>query len=335
MVTVLRAFLFFWFIIPFAVSSGETSLFTADSVMPVPGGQQIIQDSPLTSPILSSSPSLARTVGVGSAASGGDTLTIQIGLNGFSGPVDLFAAFSRSTDPETLYILNPDLSFQARSYSQIAQSVLSGYLPTGVMPWRSTVTGPLNETLFSKPVSTLPHGIYTLYFFATPAGNIQTYYLWVTTNLIIIEPDQFITYDIIPLTYNGVYYGGIKYSEEIGPHPAQKYYRVKRNSECNTQLQFQLAGNILNYVNANMLISDSDFGSNHDAMSDYVHMLDTYGYLNPQEVLYNSSAYWFYFYGNPASEVVDVNLPDRDDYYIHIVNEENETGYFNIKAYCW
>jgi hypothetical protein len=144
-----------------------------------------------------------------------------------------------------------------------------------------------------------------------------------------------IDYISIPMTYNGVYYGGSIYGETIGPKPAQKFYKVTRPSACTTNIQFQLAGNISNYVNANMLISDSDFGTPQDALADYQHMLNTYGYLNPQQVFYNNNTYWFYFYGNPASEVVDIESPNNSVYYIEIINEENELGYFNIKSYCW
>lgn len=144
-----------------------------------------------------------------------------------------------------------------------------------------------------------------------------------------------IDYVSIPMTYNGVYYGGSIYGESIGPKPAQKFYKVTRPSACTTNIQFQLAGNISNYVNANMLISDGEFGTPADALEDYQYMLNTHGYLNPQEVFYNNKTYWFYFYGNPASEVVDIDSPNDSVYYIEIVNEENELGYFNIKSYCW
>jgi hypothetical protein len=144
-----------------------------------------------------------------------------------------------------------------------------------------------------------------------------------------------LNYRNIPLTYNGVYYSGSFYGESIGPNRAQNFYAVTRPAACTTHIDFQLAGNIANYVNANILISDDDYGTTQDAMSDYLHMLNTYGYLNPYEIFYNNSTYWFYFMGNPAAEVVDIEPPDDSVYYIQVVNEENETGYYNIKVYCW
>ncbi len=144
-----------------------------------------------------------------------------------------------------------------------------------------------------------------------------------------------INYENIPLTYNGIYYIGSLYGEQIGPKPAQKFYSVTRPAACTTQVQFFLSGNVAGYVNANMLVSDADFGTTQDAMSDYTYMLSTYGYYNDVTTTYNGDTYYFNFNMSPDSEMFTRTGPTADVYYIEVVNEDSSGGYYNIKANCF
>ena len=77
--------------------------------MAVPEGQQIFPlYNQIASPIISSDPTQAMPVGVGSVAVGGDTVSIQVGLGQFSGPVDIyFGLYSPLIDPDNVFILTP------------------------------------------------------------------------------------------------------------------------------------------------------------------------------------------------------------------------------------
>ncbi len=152
---------------------------------PVPNNKQSFSYSPVDTPVVSSDPAQAKPVGIGSAASGGDTLGIQIGLNEFSGSVDIYGAFTVSTDPLHVNILNSNgTSFTSFSISDIMNALSTGVPPAGAGPWRANVTESINEDLFNMPVSSIPPGSYTVYLLATPAGSLNSYYLWITSFVI-------------------------------------------------------------------------------------------------------------------------------------------------------
>jgi len=124
---------------------------------------------------------LRQCIGVGDVATGGDTLSIQINLDQFSTPVDIYGAYILSTDPDNIYILNPDLTFQVFSVEEIVQAFSDGAFPVGIEPWIENTIGLIDETLFDMPTSGLPTGIYYLYLLVTPtAGSLDNYYLWET-----------------------------------------------------------------------------------------------------------------------------------------------------------
>jgi hypothetical protein len=121
-------------------------------------------------------------VGVGSVATGGNLLSIQIGLNPFSGPVDIYGAFRVSTDLDHLNVLNPDGStFTSFTLSEILNALATGTPPAGALPWQSNVICSINEHLFDIPVSSIPQGLYTIFLLVTPAGSLDNYYLWTTS----------------------------------------------------------------------------------------------------------------------------------------------------------
>jgi streptogramin lyase len=113
--------------------------------------------------------SILAPIGIGPVAAGGSILTTMVGLGKFSGPVDIyFAFFAPAIDPVNIYILTP-----------------SGFQPlanAGLVPWVPNTIGGLYETLIQDvPVSQIPSGTYTFYLAVTPAGNIDSFYLWQTS----------------------------------------------------------------------------------------------------------------------------------------------------------
>ena len=79
-----------------------------DGLIPVPGGKQGFIYSPSAAPENNPDPSLSKPVGIGSVASGGNILGIQVSLNQFAGPVDIYGAYRISTNPDHVNVLLPD-----------------------------------------------------------------------------------------------------------------------------------------------------------------------------------------------------------------------------------
>jgi hypothetical protein len=131
-------------------------------------------------------------IGVGSVASGGDTISVQVGLGQFSGPVDIyFAYYAPSVDPQNIIILTSNYTF-------IPLSVLDP-LHEGLTPWKINASSGVNESLASAlgniPISSLPPGTYTAYLLVTPAGSLDSYYLWSTA--------VYLADNVLPITVNG------------------------------------------------------------------------------------------------------------------------------------
>lgn len=137
-------------------------------VMPLPSAQQGFEYPPTADPVTAADPAVARPIGVGPVAEGGDTVRLRIGLPAFSGPVDLYVGImAPAIDPFHLYIVNPN-----------GQLVV---FETQLIAWKTAVTQPVDEFLFGDiPISALPPGQYHCYLLASPAGSLSSYYLWHT-----------------------------------------------------------------------------------------------------------------------------------------------------------
>jgi len=132
----------------------------------VPNGQQIFTYSQANEPLRDLDPSQARPIGIGSIATGGNTMDLQVDLGEFEGMVDIyFALYAPHLDLNNIYILNSDNIFQ-----------------TATVPWKQNTDGNINENLFgSIPISFLPTGTYYLGLLATPAGSaMENYHFWIT-----------------------------------------------------------------------------------------------------------------------------------------------------------
>ncbi|TAN39743.1 MAG: hypothetical protein EPN25_10340 [Nitrospirae bacterium] len=146
------------------------------SGIPLPAGRESFTFPAAESPVVALDPSLMNPFGFGPLASGGDILEFQLALAQFTAPVDLYIAYSVSTDPTNVFLVRPDLSIQTISI-QDAQQLLSGQPAPGIEPWQNNVAGPVDVNPFTLPATDLSAGIYTVYLLVTPAGRLDSYYL--------------------------------------------------------------------------------------------------------------------------------------------------------------
>jgi hypothetical protein len=153
-------------------SQEESFTVSSSSPTSLPAGKQIFPPYAATVyPLKDTDPVQAKPIGVGSVAAGGSYLSLNIGLNQFTGPVDIYLALSApAIDPNNIYLITPN-GFQP--------------LSAGLFPWKQNVTAAIDEKLFGDiQISSLPTGTYYFYLLVTPAGNLNNYYLW-STDLVI------------------------------------------------------------------------------------------------------------------------------------------------------
>ena len=144
------------------VVSGGTS-----SVIPVPTSQQGFTYSPIDVPVKSTDPAQAKPIGIGSVANDGDNLSLQIGFNQFSGPVDIYLGIFIKSIDSNIWLIKSDLNLQP--------------LSSGLVKWKENVTGPIDENLYGYiPVNNLPYGTYHLLLAVAPTGSLSSFYLWET-----------------------------------------------------------------------------------------------------------------------------------------------------------
>ena len=138
------------------------------AAIPLPTGQQIFPPFSAVSPFLSTVPSQAEPIGIGSIATGGDTFNVQIGLAQAASPMDVYFALSGpQLGPDTVFLTS------AGTLQPVSE---------GLVPWMSGVTGPVDITLLSDvPTSIIEPGLYTLYLAMAPHGSTSTFYLWMTS----------------------------------------------------------------------------------------------------------------------------------------------------------
>ncbi len=135
----------------------------------VPSGQQSFMYNPVASPVLSTDPAQSEPIGIGSLATGGDTISLQVGLGQFSALVNVYIGiYAPALDAVNIFIIQSDNS-----------------VSTEIEPWRENTGGNINAVLFGPiSVSTLPRGTYTVYFAVAPVGSLESFYLWITSFVI-------------------------------------------------------------------------------------------------------------------------------------------------------
>jgi hypothetical protein len=111
--------------------------------------------------VVDSDPSVAEPIGIGSAANGGDNLSLNVSLPQFSAPVDVcFGIYAPSLSSD-IFLLHPDMTLQP--------------LSAGLVPWISGTTGPVQQPLFGDiPWSALPYAEYMFFAMVTPSQPLST-----------------------------------------------------------------------------------------------------------------------------------------------------------------
>lgn len=151
----------------------------AASAMPVPAGQEFFQYAAVANPDNSSLAATAHPLGVGAVATGGDSVTLTVGLDHFSEPVDIYLGIYLPFLSEDIFLITEAGGVQPAS--------------AGLAKWRSGVTGGTDGAVFGNiPKDMLPVGEYIFYVLVTPANRLDHYYLW-STEFLITVPDKTIT----------------------------------------------------------------------------------------------------------------------------------------------
>ena len=156
------------------VSVGTTPIafgrFVAEPMIPSPRGANSF--APYTDaviPLLDSDPSMAKPIGLGTIAEVGAILSLSVGANKFSSPMDVYLAISMPTiSPSGLFLFTS-----------------SGLKPlsAGLLPWKSSVTDMSGVVVPDLDALILPTGTYTFYLLVVPSGTpaaslFVDYYLW-------------------------------------------------------------------------------------------------------------------------------------------------------------
>ncbi len=140
--------------------------------LPVPMGRHTIEFPAISTPVLSAITDESRPIAVGPIATGGNTITIQVGIEQYAVPVDMYAAFSTSTDPDTIVNIMPNLTFQRLSLAEVVSALTTGQPPAGAVAWMSNVSAPVNTTLFAGlPAAGIPPGKYIAHLLVIPHGG--------------------------------------------------------------------------------------------------------------------------------------------------------------------
>ena len=144
---------------------------TSSSTIPVPSAPNVFTFPAIVSPVLSTNAARTKPLGVGDVAAGGGMLSLQMALDQFAGPADIyFLIYIPILDPNNIYQLTSSGTLQT--------------LSTEPAPLHPNVTGPVSESIFGNiPTSALPHGQYFFAVLVTPPGDhsLTKFYIWVTS----------------------------------------------------------------------------------------------------------------------------------------------------------
>jgi len=147
---------------------GTIGLNAAAPLMQLPDTQTVIPPyGAIVSPVLSTEPTQAMPVAVGSIAQGGSTFTLGLQTEQFTGPADIYVAlFAPALDPANIYLVTP--------------TGIQTLASAGLVPWMTSVPG-LNSVPFGTiPASSLPPATYTIFLAITPFGTLNAFDVWET-----------------------------------------------------------------------------------------------------------------------------------------------------------
>ncbi|MCP4578051.1 MAG: beta-propeller fold lactonase family protein [Deltaproteobacteria bacterium] len=156
------------------ISVGKTPIafgnFVAEPRIPSPKGANVF--TPYTDSVLpfrDSDPSKAKPIGMGTIAGVGSILSLLVGANEFSSPMDVYLGLSMpAIDPSKLYL------FTSAGLKPIS---------AGFLPWKSSVTDISGVVVSEYDALLLPTGNYAFFLRVVPAGTpaanlSMNYYQW-------------------------------------------------------------------------------------------------------------------------------------------------------------
>ena len=156
------------------VSVGTTPIAFGNSLaepkIPSPRGANVF--TPYTHaviPFRDSDPGKAKPIGMGTIAGVGATLSLSVGANKFSSPMDVYLGLSMpAIDPANIYL------FTSAGLKPIS---------AGLLPWKSSVTDISGVVVSDYDALLLPTGAYGFYLRVVPAGTAaanlsMNYYQW-------------------------------------------------------------------------------------------------------------------------------------------------------------
>ncbi len=191
---------------------------SAQDILPVPTGAQRFVYEPVDSPVLSSDPAQAEPIGIGPAATGGDTLAIRVKAD-FDGPVNVsLGIYAPSIDDVNVYFMAPQDFLQPVSNGIIESETQSSSISNAssydsedggsesgdgsenhgsvginhtaldnFILWKTGITS-LDQNIGTLSTSDLPAGVYTLIFTVRPSqsgdSGSKNYYRWTTYFLV-------------------------------------------------------------------------------------------------------------------------------------------------------
>lgn len=171
--------------------------------MAVPSGHQSFTYAPVDVPVLSNDPAQAKPIGVGSVATGGNTLDVRVDIGPFDGPVDAtLTVYAPAVDSDDLFFVDShdqwkSISEAVREDEDEARTTAesNGNRGDALRPmkqfddrivWKNTTTG-INESVLAGSLVNVPRelsGVYTVTLVVRSHGNHDNYYRWVTQFII-------------------------------------------------------------------------------------------------------------------------------------------------------
>jgi hypothetical protein len=147
---------------------GAAQPFAAGPTLTLPSSPLFVPPyGPIVSPVLNIDPAQAMPIAVGSVATGGNSVTVQLQTYPYEGAVDVYFAFSApAIDPVHIYMVTPGG----------AQPIESAVL----IPYRTAVSSLAAVPFGDIPVSSLPPGTYSLLLAIMPTGRLTAFDFWTT-----------------------------------------------------------------------------------------------------------------------------------------------------------
>jgi hypothetical protein len=153
--------------------AAQAATASAESLMPLPAGQEVFTYETTATPTGGSNPAVAMPVGVNPD---GDAIDIQVNIGELAGPVNvyltLYVPAEKPFAPVAAYGLQPDNTFRPAVTGDVGTA--------GVQPWKTGVTKVDEAAMSGLPAAEFPTGQYLVVLTVTDQKNESVYYEWLT-----------------------------------------------------------------------------------------------------------------------------------------------------------